>query len=226
MVDVRRWVRSFLVDPTDRFGLLLGLLVTTFLVTGLSSSGEIRLSAGILNLLSLIVGVRSTRMREKHQVLSALVIMGVTGSILLWLLPFDGIGAALGATMQVVVLGALTLAVLARVISHSQVTVQTILGAIAAYFLLGQIFAWIYLALSGYVDDALFSPPATGELPTYYSYVVLTTLGFGDIVPTNTISERVTVVEALTGQLFLATLVARLVSLYARPQSSDVPVES
>ncbi len=46
--------------------------------------------------------------------------------------------------------------------------------------------------------------------------MVLTTLGFGDVVPVTELAKRITIIEAITGQIFLATLVARLVSMYRR----------
>jgi len=57
-------------------------------------------------------------------------------------------------------------------------------------------------------------PPSRGEIPTYYSYVVLTTLGCGDVQPVGVLAERITVVDSLIGRLFLAVLMSRLVSLY------------
>ena len=114
-------------------------------------------------------------------------------------------------------LSVMTLAVLGRVIAHRDVTNQTLLGAVAAYFLIGQLFAWLYMALPDYAEGAVLAPTVTDEIPMYYSYVVLTTLGFGDVVPLGELAERVTVIEALIGQMFLAVLVARLVAMYARP---------
>jgi len=57
----------------------------------------------------------------------------------------------------------------------------------------------------------------------YFSFVVLTTLGFGNQLPTASFSARFTVIEAMTGQIFLATFVARLVSLYPRRSAPPRP---
>ena len=111
---------------------------------------------------------------------------------------------------------AILLAVVRRVLAHDRVGLPTILGAISAYVLIGMVFAWIYLAMYGIVDGPLLDPDEAG-LPTYYSFVVLTTLGFGDITPVEDLVQRLTALEAMIGQIFLATLVARLVSLYGSP---------
>ncbi len=107
-------------------------------------------------------------------------------------------------------------AVVRRVLSHDQVGAPTILGAITAYLLIGLSHAWVYLALDGLVDGPILNPAIEG-LPSYYSFVVLSTLGFGDVTPVNDLAQRLTAIEAITGQVFLATLVARLVSLYGQP---------
>jgi hypothetical protein len=67
-----------------------------------------------------------------------------------------------------------------------------------------------------YADGEVLANATADEVPMYYSYVVLATLGFGDVLPIGSLAERVTVIEALFGQIFLATFVARLVSVYSR----------
>ncbi|MDG1785070.1 MAG: potassium channel family protein, partial [Ilumatobacter sp.] len=63
--------------------------------------------------------------------------------------------------------------------------------------------------------------PDVASLPTYYSFEVLTTLGFGDITPVNDFVQRLTALEAMAGQIFLATLVARLVAMYGSSARSQ-----
>ena len=55
----------------------------------------------------------------------------------------------------------------------------------------------------------------------YYSFVSLTTLGFGDLSPDVGLPQALTVLEALTGQIFLVTLVARLVTLWVRQSERE-----
>lgn len=67
-------------------------------------------------------------------------------------------------------------------------------------------------------DDAFFAQPgphSQGEF-LYYSFVALTTLGFGDLSPSVGLPQALTVLEALFGNIFLVTLVARLVTLWVR----------
>jgi Ion channel len=105
-----------------------------------------------------------------------------------------------------------------RVLHHRRVTHETVLGALCAYVLLGLLFAFLYLAVNEVRSDPFFAQPGSqtqGEF-LYYSFVALTTLGFGDLSPSVGLPQALTVLEALIGSIFLVTLVARLVTLWVR----------
>ena len=96
------------------------------------------------------------------------------------------------------------------------VTGHRIMGAIAAYLLFGVTWSILY----GFLDQVLpnaFSISTFGgerqEKLVFFSFVTLTTVGYGDITPTHDASRMFAVMEALVGQLYPATLLARLVSL-------------
>jgi hypothetical protein len=199
----------------DRFGTLLFFLLFAFLIPGVSQAGWPSVVGSAANVASLIAGFSATEMGSNRRRLGVLVTIGVVSGVLV---AFDqeSIPATIGAFGQAVVLGAILLAVVRRVLAHERVGLPTINGAIAAYVLIGLFFAWIYLAMAGVIDGPVLDPDVAG-LPSYYSFVVLTTLGFGDISPVNDLVQRLTALEAMVGQIFLATLVARLVSMYGVP---------
>ena len=95
---------------------------------------------------------------------------------------------------------------------------ETILGATCAYILFGLLFAFVYLALGELRDAPFFAQPGPHEASEYlyFSFVALTTLGFGDLSPAVGLPQALTVLEALLGSVFLVTLVARLVTLWVR----------
>ena len=102
--------------------------------------------------------------------------------------------------------------ILFRIFRHPVINVETILGAIDAYLLLGISFAAIYGAIDG-IDPHFFRQgAATGVQYLYFSFVVITTLGFGDLTPGTDIGRVFVSLEALIGQLFLVTVVAVLVA--------------
>lgn len=130
---------------------------------------------------------------------------------LTYLLP---VGLLVTATLPVTI---------SRVLRHRRVTHETVLGALCAYVLIGLLFAFLYLAVNELRTDPFFAQPgqhAQGEY-LYFSFVALTTLGFGDLSPSVGLPQALTVLEALLGQIFLVTLVARLVTLWVRQGGGD-----
>jgi hypothetical protein len=107
---------------------------------------------------------------------------------------------------------------LSRVLHHRRITLETVLGALCTYVLLGLLFAFLYLAVNELVAASFFVQPGAHSQPeyAYFSFVALTTLGFGDLSPAVGLPQALTVLEALVGQVFLVTLVARLVTLWVR----------
>ena len=101
---------------------------------------------------------------------------------------------------------------------------STVLGALCTYVLVGLLFAFVYLAVDALRDAPFFAQPGPHQQSEflYFSFVCLTTLGFGDLSPTVGLSQALTVLEALLGQVFLVTLVARLVTLWVR-QDAGAP---
>ena len=101
-----------------------------------------------------------------------------------------------------------------RVLARPEITLQSIYGAISAYLILGLMFAAFYAAMYRFGGNTFFANGRTGDTRTfqYFSFVTLTTLGYGDYTAAASGGQAVAVIEAITGQIFLATLVARLVA--------------
>jgi hypothetical protein len=99
------------------------------------------------------------------------------------------------------------------------VTLGTLLGSCSVYLLLGILFALIYQLVDRLDPDAFnFAgehPSTTDEQSQllYYSYVTLTTLGYGDVTPSSEGARMLAALQAVLGQLFVAIMVARLVAL-------------
>lgn len=133
--------------------------------------------------------------------------------------------------------------ILQDVVRAGRVTGNKIVGAICVYLFLGIIWGYLYmlteLLVPGSFDASGLSvhrhldPSARVCFSdmTYYSFVTLSTLGYGDIVPLSPIARTLSWMEALTGQLYVAILIARLVSLHITQsvvyrESAAVPQDS
>jgi hypothetical protein len=114
-----------------------------------------------------------------------------------------------------------------RVLARPTVTVQSIYGALSAYLIIGLMFAAFYAAVRTLGGTPFFADhqPANTQTFQYFSFTTLTTLGYGDFTAAGNNGRAIAVIEALTGQVFLATLVARLVAAYRSPPERDSPVQ-
>jgi voltage-gated potassium channel len=111
-------------------------------------------------------------------------------------------------------------------VSSSRIDLKHLLAALNAYLLVGVFLGAIWVVIDELSPGALLQggqPIADFSLPDgiYFSFVTLATLGYGDITPVTPIARGLAVFEAVFGQLYLAVMVARLVSLRIAGESRD-----
>ena len=120
-----------------------------------------------------------------------------------------------GITGLVAAAGTLRFAVSSRAVDS-----ETIYAALSTYLLAGVFFGQIYWSLERIWPGSLVGPDPTSEITaTYYSFVTLATLGYGDYLPRTDIARGVATFEVIGGQLYLAVMVARLIGLFV-PKSA------
>ena len=113
--------------------------------------------------------------------------------------------------------------VLVQTLRSGPVTFHRINGAVAAYLLLGIIWAHAYALVALLAPGAFAGPVSPSDGPHaffYFSFVTLTTLGYGDVLPVHAAARSLAALEAVTGPLYLAILIARLVSAAGPPARS------
>ena len=108
------------------------------------------------------------------------------------------------------------------VFGPGRITYHRIVGAILLYLAIGLVFVALYTMVGAYSPNAFTGMTVTAHvsLPSdlvYFSFTTLTTLGYGDIMPVHPIARSLSNVEAIIGQVYPATLLARLVSLGEGP---------
>ncbi len=164
----------------------------------------------------LIAGAASV-WRHAGRPLVRLVAVVCLGAVVVWWVAWFDPGGALAhwrPASTAIVLVLLALVVVSSVLRAGMVTRHQIEGAIAAFLLLGVAWANAYewLALQ---DPAAFRGLGVADAMQwpYYSFVTLTTVGYGDITPVSPAARSLAVSEALTGQMYVAILISRLVAL-------------
>jgi ion channel len=171
--------------------------------------------------LVLFVGLTTLALRTSRvRGVAARVLGGVT-----LVAAVAGIGGAAGdsdaarglthvAFAVILVLGIVS--ILGRIARHDAITVETVAGALCVYVLIGMVFACVYLAIDGFGSRDALVAGTQGGLESgdywYFSFVTLTTTGFGDVVPGVRSVQSLSMIEALLSQVLLATLVGVVVT--------------
>lgn len=111
------------------------------------------------------------------------------------------------------------------VLVRHRVTANHLLGATCIYLLLGALWGLAYAFIHMLHPGAFRTAEATESLDTgaflYFSLVTLTTTGYGDMVPVSRLVRALASLEGVAGQLYVAILVATLVSQYVAPRGDE-----
>lgn len=100
-----------------------------------------------------------------------------------------------------------------RVFEHRRVTIRLVVAALCAYLQVGYAFGFLYQAIDLASDAPFFSQGRVGGLfeYLYFSFITLTTVGYGDLTPAEDLGRSLVIIETLLGQVLLVVLVAYLV---------------
>jgi hypothetical protein len=205
----------------DSYGLLLALLVGLYILIAAESHhnlwGRFVISLVLGGVLLLAFHTSHVRSRAFRVGIVLVVIADVAN----FLQAATGREGGDGTTFIMFVLILLApIAIVHRIIRHETVGLETILGSICVYILIGIAFAGIYGAVNDIESHGFFAQkiePTNVDF-LYFSFVTLTTVGYGDLTAGTSTGRVLVTFEAVTGQIFLVTLVARLVSLYGIKQ--------
>jgi len=114
------------------------------------------------------------------------------------------------------------------VLRAPSVNVEVLCASISAYLLLGLMWTLAYWLVDRLTPGGAFSfntnagtRSMNGFTGFYFSFITLSTVGYGDITPVSRIARWLAAMEAMTGLLYVAVLIARLVALYSSPKSDD-----
>ena len=113
--------------------------------------------------------------------------------------------------------------VVRRAFQHERVSLNTLAAGLTAYLLIGVFFSTLYRCDSALQNFTIFAETTqpNGDY-TYFSFVTLTTLGYGDLTPATDVARSLAIFEAILGQVFLVTAVARIVSLMGSERTTSV----
>jgi Ion channel len=207
--------------PVRRYGLLLIILVASYLLSAFLTSRwivDVQLAlftaAGVLE-------VRAFPLRWRYAQVALAGGFLVSAPVIIVANHNGGlVGRGVASLWTALLLLAIVIMILRLILVAEAVTLQSILGAISTYLIIGLMFSAIYAAIYFLHDQHFFADQELGNSSNfqYFSFTTLTTLGYGDFTAADGGGRAVAMLEAMTGQIFLVTLVAKLVSTF-RPKS-------
>jgi voltage-gated potassium channel len=217
--------RRDVIRAVDSYASLLVLLVANYFLLELVDDPRWgALGSTLLSAAALVVAISDPDAGRKVSRRQALTVVACVALAPLVLVVNSATIVGLTYLLPVALLVTATLPItLRRVLQHRRVTHETVLGALCSYVLIGLLFAFVYLAVDDLRDASFFVQQGAHVQSeyVYFSFVTLTTLGFGDLSPSVGLPQALVALEALFGQVFLVTLVARLVTLWGRQARED-----
>jgi hypothetical protein len=210
-------------SSSGRYGLLLILLVGTYLLSAFTTGKLVNAVQIVVFVGSLLLALRSSPIsRWVARLIFGVVAVGSAAAFALVLAQPSQDAVAAAQIWTGLILLVAVVVIVRRILANTTVTLQSIYGALSAYIIIGLMFAAFYGAMDRLGGVPFFANGQPGDTRTYqyFSFTTLTTLGYGDFTAATNAGRAVAVLEAMVGQIFLATLVARLVSAF-RPPAPD-----
>jgi hypothetical protein len=215
-------LRSRTGDHRERFGLLLGAILTAFAIQGISSPEKweqvlVTALLGITLLLALWTAEARRRfIRAAVLIVALLILLSIVEAA------NGNLDARATRMANALLVGlappAIILGVVRSLRAKQAVTIEAVFGVLCVYILLGMFFAFVYGSVNNRGAGAFF---AGGEQATvakclYYSFTTLTTVGYGDLTARTNLGHTLSVSEALIGQIYLVTVVSLIVANLGR----------
>jgi len=223
--ELLRWLRF------RRFSTVQLLIALALLFTGAPFVEEIKggelFVSGLFSLV-LVAGVLAVAERKRVLVIALVLAVPAVGGR--WINHFradlvpPAVFLVAGLVLIIFVVGHL----LRFILRAPSVTTEVLCASISAYLMLGLMWTMAYWLVDQLTPGGAFSfntnsgtRSMNGFNGFYFSFITLSTVGYGDITPVSKIARWLAAMEAMTGLLYVAVLIARLVALYSTPKSSD-----
>ena len=223
----RRLIEAF-YSPNS-YGLVLLLILLTYVLSVTLMGGRAISIVVAVQIATIWVVLRASEARRRLRVFVSVLaaisaIVAITNAFIPDQVGGNGFMALVSALLY---LGA-PFSIVRHLVLRRTVDRETVLGAIAAYLVMGMFFAFAYRALGAIQAGPFFGASGDGTFPQdlFFSFTTLTTTGYGNLIPAGNPGQSFAVLEMLVGQLFLITAVAKAVNAWQvqpREPTRDVP---
>ncbi len=213
-------------QPQFRYPAVLALMLAAvvFLIAAPSASWSRALGIAIEGC-ALVLTVATSRDRESVRRRRAIT-LGVAMIAAVILIALGALPSWLSSLVAIVVTAGVPVALvrgLLRLLRTAGVTFNAVAGSLAIYLSTGLIFAWLVGFIAQVGGTLYFAQHTSGTEgdKVYFSFTALTTTGFGDFTPATPAGHALAVIEMLTGQLYLVTVIGLLVGSYASRRTAS-----
>lgn len=201
--------------PAYRYGIVLLLLFATFVFLAVGPTGDwVALVAVVLQGATLLAALSASGTGRKLWRIAVVVVIIALVSATVGL--FVGNRHFTGSlfVLNLLLVAGAPVAIIHALVRRRVIDIQTVLGALCVYILLGMLWSFAYAAVGTIQSEPFFAEQAHATLADYlyFSFVTQTTVGYGDFTAAGGLGRALAVLEALIGQLYLVTVIALLVS--------------
>lgn len=204
--------------PQYSFIALLGWILTLLVISPFLTGWLSRIILNLIFSFIMLSAIYALSRRRMEMVLGGLLALPVV--LLQW---FHSSWVLPNTIAYLLFLGFTIVILFRRIIFTEKIERELIFGAVSIYLLIGVFWAFLYVLIAALFPAAFniqyvihdSSIEALGDF-LYFSFVTLATLGYGDIVPVIGIARHLAFLEAIVGQLYLATFIAGLVGTFRK----------
>lgn len=222
---MRKFAELWIALKTNRFALLLVSLVLQLLVPILVVNEVLSdVFSYLFVSLTLVVSILIFYRNHKPKLLIA-VSLGVLGILLINWIDYFGSGFSFLGLGRVILLMLIYVFIFMNIFREfkrrGEVTIDFIYGAISGYLIIGIIGAFLSFIIESIYPGAFSFVSSAIDFRNfiYFSFVTITTLGYGDVLPINDQGEILAIFLAVVGQLYLTIIIALIIGQYlAKPQ--------
>jgi hypothetical protein len=216
----RRLVEAF--SSPDSYGLVLLLILVAYALSATITAAWAGSLVLTVQIATVWVTLRASRARRLTRAIAdVILVISALAAVANLFVDREAVGTGLLALLSGLLYFVAPFAIVRHLALRPAVDRETVLGAIAAYLLVGMFFAFLYRAPGALQPGLFFGSHGEGTFPQdlFFSFTTLTTTGYGNLVPAGNPGQSFAVLEMLVGQLFLVTAVAKVVSAW-RPRQA------
>ena len=225
---MRIWVRKIKSSLDKKYSHLLIALLINFIFSTFVTGTITSIILSLFFLLTMITIVETFAIKLKlFKLYTLIAFFAFSLQVIneLGLIEYaDTVYLVIVYSIHIIYLAAGVYLIFKDILTSKKVTLDTILGSICIYFLIGILWALIY-GICSTIDNNAFSESLTEQRGVrtliYFSFTTLTTVGYGDISPVSHLTRMLTNLEAIIGQMYPAIIISILVSIYTSERTKS-----